>query len=50
MFKIIKVVALILSAIAVLPMLYIVLRALIVRHKYLRLTVPKLQNIKDCHV
>ena len=50
MFKLIKLIALILSALTVFPMLYIALRALVVARKYQRLTVPKLQNIKDCHV
>jgi hypothetical protein len=50
MFKLIKLIALILSALTVFPMLYVAIRAWIVVRKYKRLTVPKLQNIKDCHV
>ncbi len=50
MFKLIKLIALILSVLTVFPMLYIAIRALFVVNKYKRLTVPKLQNIKDCHV
>lgn len=50
MFKLIKLIALILSVLTMFPMLYIAIRALIVAQKYKRLTVPKLQNIKDCHV